>query len=71
MCNDGGWKAEAETPRHGDCARVEISCGERSDEGIKVGPAHREMAGEDLAEAIVELSLNELNEGGRHILLHR
>ena len=47
-----------------------MPCGEGADEGVKVGPAHREVAGEGLAEALVELSLNESNESGRHVLLH-
>ena len=59
-----------DNPGHGECARVEVSCGEGSDEGGKVGPAHREVADEDLAEALVKLSLNELDEGGRHVLLY-
>ena len=56
---------------HGDCAQVEVNCGKGADEGSRVGPAHQEVAGEDLAEALVELSLNESNESGRHVLLHR
>ena len=36
-----------------------------------MGPEHQELAGKDLAEALVKLSLNESNEGGRHVLLHR
>ena len=59
-----------ETSRNGDCARVKVSCGESADEGGKVGPAHREVAGEGLAEALIGLSLIELNEGGQHFLLH-
>ena len=50
---------------------MEGPCGESADEGVNVGPAHREVAGEGLEEAIVELSLNELNESGRHVFLHR
>ena len=68
---DGGWYALSEPSGHGDCVWVEVPCGEGADEGGKVGPAHRELAGEGLAEALVELSLNELNESGRHVLLHR
>ena len=34
-------------------------------------PVHREVADEDLVEALVELSLNESNEGCRHVLLDR
>ena len=48
----------AENPRNGECARVEMSCGERSDEGSKVGPAHRKVAGEGLVEDLIKLSLN-------------
>ena len=58
------------TSRHGDFAWVKVSCGESADEGGKVGPAHREVAGEGLVEALVKLSLNKLNEGGRHVLLY-
>ena len=35
-----------------------------------MGPAHRAVAGEELAEALVKLSLNESDEGGRHVLLY-
>ena len=59
-----------EAPRHGDCAWVEVSCGQSSDEGNKVGPAHRAVAGEDLAEALVKISLNESNEFDRNVLLY-
>ena len=59
-----------ENPGHGDCAWVEVSCGEGSDEGGKVGPAHREVSGEDLVEALVKLSLNGLDKGGRRVLLY-
>ena len=68
---DGGWYALLEPSGHGDCARAEVTCGEGADEGGKLGPAHQEVAGEGLAEALVELSLNELNESGWHVLLHR
>ena len=71
MCCDGGWQAVPETPRHGDCAQVEVSCGYSADEGGKVGTAHREVAGEDLAESLVKLSLNDLEKGDRHVLLYR
>ena len=60
----------AETSWNGDCAQVEMSCGKRLNEGGRVGPAHREVAGEDLAGALVELSFNESNKGGWHVLLH-
>ena len=66
------WLVEFSEPSgHGDCAWVEVTCGEGADEGIKVGPAHREVADEGLAEALFELSLNESNKSGRHVLLHR
>ena len=35
-----------------------------------MGPAQREVAGEDLAEALVKLSLNESNEFDRNVLLY-
>ena len=70
VCRDGGWQAVSETSWHGDCAQVKVSCGESADEGVEVGPAHREVAGEGLAEALVKLSLNELNARGRNVLLH-
>ena len=71
MWLDGGWYALSEPSGHGDCAQVEVPCGEGADEGGKVGPAHRKVDGEGLAETFVELSLNELNKSGRHVLLHR
>ena len=55
---------------HCDCARVEVPCGKSADDGCKVGPAHRKVAGERLAEALVELSVNESNESGLHVVLH-
>ena len=36
-----------------------------------MGPSHWEVAGEDLAEAIVKPSLNESNKGGHNVLLDR
>ena len=71
MCCDGGWKAVPETSRHGDCARVKVSCGKSADEGGKVVPAHSEVAGEGMSEAFVKISLNESNEGGWYVLLYR
>ena len=59
-----------ETSRHGNCAQVEMSYGERSNEGCKVVPVHRKVAGENLAEALFELGLNELNEDSLNVLLH-
>ena len=38
--------------------------------GGKVLPAHQEVAGEDLVESLVELGVNDLNEGGRNVFLH-
>ena len=58
-------------PRHGDSVQVEVSGRQGSDEESKVGPAHREVSGEDLAEALVKLSLNESNEGCQNVLLDR
>ena len=60
-----------EPPWHSDSVWVEVSGCQGSDEGSKVGPAHREVAGEDLAEALVELSLNDPNKGCRNVLLER
>ena len=60
-----------EPPRHSESFRVEVPGRQGPDEGSKVGPAHREVAGEDLVEALVELSLNESNEGCQHVLLDR
>ena len=63
MCCDSGWQAVPENPWHGDCDRVELSCGESADEGGKVGPTHREVAGAYLTEALVKPSLNESTKG--------
>ena len=71
MWHDGGWYALSEPYGHGDFARVEVACGEGADDVGKVGPSHHEVAGEALAEALVELSLNESNGSGRNVLLHR
>ena len=60
-----------EPPRHSDGVRVEVSGRQGPDEGSKVGPLHREVAGEDLEEALVELSLNESNQGCWNVLLDR
>ena len=68
---DGGRQVVPEPPHHSDSVRAEVSGCQGPDEGSKVGPKHREVAGEDLAEAFVELSLNESNQGCRHILLDR
>ena len=57
-------------PRHRDSVRMEVSGRQGPDEGSKVGPAHREVAIEDLSEALVEISLNESDEGCRHVLLN-
>ena len=64
VCCDSGWQDVTENSRHGDCARVKVSCGESADEGGKVEPARQEVAGEGLIEALVKLSLNESNMGG-------
>ena len=54
---------------HGDLVGAEVSCRQGSDEGGQVWPAHREVAGENLSEALVELGLDNSNKGGRHVLL--
>ena len=56
MCFNGDCQDVSETSRHGDCAQVKVSCGESAEEGGKVGPAHWEVAGEGLEEALVKLS---------------
>ena len=61
----------SEPPWHGDCVGAEYSCCQGSDEGGQVWPAHREVAGENLSEALIELILDDSNEGGRHVLLGR
>ena len=58
-----------EPPWHGDRIGAEVSRCQGSDEGGQVRPAHREVAGENISEALVEISLGESNEGGRHVLL--
>ena len=60
-----------EPPQNGDSVQVEVSGRQVPDEGSNLGPSHREVAGEDLVEALVELSLNESKEGCRHVLLDR
>ena len=60
-----------EPPQNGDSVQVEVSGRQVPGDWSKVGPAHREVAGEDLAEAVVELILNESEEGCRHVLLDR
>ena len=62
--------AGAETSRHGDRTWMEMACGEFSNEEGEVGLAQREVAGKDLAEALVEIGLNELNKSVRNVLLH-
>ena len=66
----GVWDAGTETPWHGDSAWVELTCGQCSNEGGEVGPAHREVAGKDLTEAIFELGLDESNYRIRHVLMY-
>ena len=61
----------SEPPWHGDRFRAEVSRRQVSDEGGQVWPAHRKVAGENLLETLVELSLYESDEGGRHVLLVR
>ena len=68
---DGGWCALSEPSGNGDCAQVEIPCGEGEDEGDTVVLAHQEVYSEGLLEALVDLSLNESNESSWHVLLHR
>ena len=50
---------------------MEVSCRQGPDDGSKLGPAHQKVTGEDLTEAVVELSLNESNEGCWHVLFDR
>ena len=69
--HDCGWYSLSEPFVHGDCARVEVPCGEVADDGVKVGLEHQEVAGEGLTEALFEIILNESNESGRHVLLYR
>ena len=71
MWRDGGRQVVPEAPRHLDSVRMEVSGHQGPDEGSKVGPAHREVAGEDLAESLVELILNESNKGFQNFLLDR
>ena len=71
VCCKSGWQVVSETSGNGECVWVRVSCGESADDGGKVGLAHREVSGEGLAEAIVELSLNESKESGRHVFLQR
>ena len=68
---DGGRQVVPEPPRQSDSVQMEVSGSQGPDEGSKVGPAHREVAGEDLPEALIELSLNESSKGCRYILLDR
>ena len=60
---------ELEPYGHGDRVGAEVSRRQGSDEGGQVWPAHRELDGENLLEALVELGLDESDEGGRHVLL--
>ena len=59
----------SEPPGHGDRVGAGVSRRQGSDEGGRVWPAHWEVAGENLSEALVELGLNESDDGGRHVLL--
>ena len=58
MWHDHGWQVVPEPLHNSDSVRMEVFGPQGSDEGSKVGPAHREVAGEDLAESLVELILN-------------
>ena len=60
---------KAESTGHYDRVGAEVSCCQGSDETVQVWPAHRELDGENLSEALVKLGLDESNEGGRHVLL--
>ena len=60
---------EPEPSGHGKRVGAEVSRFQGTDDGGQVWPAHREVAGENLSEALVELGLNEYDEGGRHVLL--
>ena len=60
---------ESETSGHGDRFGAEVSRRQGSDEGGQMLPAHQEVAGENLSEALVELGLDESDKGGRHVLL--
>ena len=71
MWRDSGWCVVPEPPRHGDSVCVKVSGRQGSDEGSKVGPAHQDVAGEDLVEALVKLRLNESNKGFGNVLLDR
>ena len=70
MWSEGGRYVGAETSRYGDRVWAKMAFGECSNEGGEVGPAHQEVAGEELVESLVELGLNESNESGQHVLLH-
>ena len=61
----------SESPWHGDRAGAEVSRRQGSNDGGQVWPAHREVAGENLSEALIELSLDESNKGVRNVLLGR
>ena len=63
------WNVESEPSEHGDHVGAEVSRRQGYDEGGQVWLAHQEVAGENLSEALVELGLNESDEGGRHVLL--
>ena len=71
MWRDGGREVVPAPSRNSDSVWVEVSVHQGPDEGNKVGTSHQEVAGEDLAEALFEISLNESNEGCRHVLLDR
>ena len=60
---------ELEPSGHGDRVGAEVSRRQGSEEGVQVWPAHREVDGKNLSGDLVELGLNESDEGGRHVLL--
>ena len=54
-----GRNTGAEPPRHGDCARVEVTRCQGPNQGGEVYPAHWEVACKYLSEALVKLGMNE------------
>ena len=60
-----------EPPWHSRSVWMEVYGSQGPDEGSKVVPVHREVDDEDLVEVLVELSLNESNEGFQNVLLDR
>ena len=64
-------KVVSEPPWYSDRVGAEVSRCQGYDEGGQVWPAHQEVAGENLSEALVEISMDESNKGGRKVLLGR